>query len=206
MAAESEPEGTIKINSPCINLEKLAHRTDYLPTLKTYTNPLQHNPFFLPSGGFYVTPTDIVLRHIVYDISSSSSSPSPHLAYLRAGPRKQIFFDPTDSTRAAIVNCGGLCPGLNTVIRELVVGLWDLYGLRHIYGIQAGFRGFYSTDMAPLQLNPKMVHGWHKTGGTLLQTSRGGFHLQNIVDPIQCYGFNQLNSGILVFLTVKLGQ
>ncbi|KAK4838431.1 hypothetical protein QYF36_013660 [Acer negundo] len=192
MAAESEPEEAININSPCINLEKLPHLTDYLPTLKTYTNPLQHNPFFHPSYGFYVTPTDIVLRHIVYDISSSSSSASPHLAYLRAGPRKQIFFDPTDSTRAAIVNCGGLCPGLNTVIRELVVGLWDLYGLRHIYGIQAGYRGFYSTDMAPLQLNPKMVHGWHKTGGTLLQTSRGGFHLQNIVDAIQRYGFNQV--------------
>ncbi|KAK2654712.1 hypothetical protein Ddye_014568 [Dipteronia dyeriana] len=153
MAAESEAEGTININS--------------------------NSPY-------------VVLHHIAYDISSSSSSSaSPHLACIRAGPRKQIFFDPTDSTRAAIVNCGGLSPGLNTVIRELVVGLWDLYGLRHIYGIQVGYRGFYSSDMAPLQLNPKMVHGWHKTGGTLLQTSMGGFHLQNIVDAIQRYGFNQ---------------
>ncbi|KAK4837815.1 hypothetical protein QYF36_008650 [Acer negundo] len=53
----------------------------------------------------------------------------------------------------------------------------------------------YSRDMGPLNLNPKMVHGWHKTGGTLLQTSRGGFHLHNIVDAIQRYGFNQVNTG-----------
>ncbi|TXG68906.1 hypothetical protein EZV62_003841 [Acer yangbiense] len=161
MAAESEPEGTIKSSH----------------TEQTTSQPSKHTPI----------PSNTTLSFF-------------HPMVSTAGPRKQIFFDPTDSTRAAIVNCGGLCPGLNTVIRELVVGLWDLYGLRHIYGIEAGYRGFYSIDMAPLQLNPKMVHGWHKTGGTLLQTSRGGFHLQNIVDAIQCYGFNQLNSGILVYI------
>ncbi|KAH7572693.1 hypothetical protein ACOSP7_015943 [Xanthoceras sorbifolium] len=176
-------------NSSIINLQKLPHLTDLLPTLKTYINPLEHNPFFHPSDGFYITPTDVVLRHVVYDISGTFSSPSPLLAYLRAGPRKQIFFDPTN-TRAAIVNCGGLCPGLNTVIRELVVSLWELYGLRHIYGIQAGYRGFYSTD--PVALNPKMVHGWHKRGGTVLHTSRGGFDLHKIVDAIQTNGFNQV--------------
>ncbi|KAK1577753.1 hypothetical protein Q3G72_024499 [Acer saccharum] len=112
---ESEVEGTININNPCINLEKLPHLT------------------------------------------SSSSSPSPHLAYLRASPRR----------------CGTYMDS-------------DIF----IYGIQAGHRGFYSRDMVPFNFNPKTVHGWQKTGGTMLQTSRGGFHLHNIVDAIQRYEFN----------------
>ncbi|KAH9750028.1 ATP-dependent 6-phosphofructokinase 2 [Citrus sinensis] len=146
---------------------------------------------------------NVILRQIVYDLSSacgafSDSDPRVHVAYHRAGPRKQIFFEPKN-TRAAIVTCGGLCPGLNTVIRELVVGLWELYGVRQILGIQAGYRGFYSTTRNPLVLNPKMVRGWHKLGGTVLETSRGGFDLHQIVDAIQTNAFNQsLLSQVLV--------
>lgn len=190
-------------NSPSIsfspvNLKKVPHLTDYLQleNLKTYTNPLDQNRFFHPSHGFYVSPSDVILRQIVYDLSSacgafSDSDPRVHAAYHRAGPRKQIFFEPKN-TRAAIVTCGGLCPGLNTVIRELVVGLWELYGVRQIFGIQAGYRGFYSTTRNPLVLNPKMVRGWHKLGGTVLETSRGGFDLHQIVDAIQTNAFNQV--------------
>ncbi len=36
-----------------------------------------------------------------------------------AGPREKIFFDPAKS-KAAIVTCGGLCPGINDVIRAIV--------------------------------------------------------------------------------------
>ncbi|KAG6394183.1 hypothetical protein SASPL_144764 [Salvia splendens] len=79
---------------------------------------------------------------------------------------------------------------MNTVIRELVVGLWDLYGAHHIFGVEAGYRGFYSGE--PVALNPKMVHDWHRKGGTVLETSRGGFDLARIVDAIQDRGFNQL--------------
>lgn len=93
--------------------------------------------------------------------------------------------------RAAIVTCGGLCPGLNTVIRELVVGLWNMYGVRNIFGVKSGYRGFYSSE-EPVRLDPKMVHNWHKRGGTALETSRGGFDLQKIVDAIQHRGFNQV--------------
>ncbi|XP_006467226.3 ATP-dependent 6-phosphofructokinase 2, partial [Citrus sinensis] len=188
----------IKISFSPVNLKKVPHLTDYLQleNLKTYTNPLDQNRFFHPSHGFYVSPSDVILRQIVYDLSSacgafSDSDPRVHVAYHRAGPRKQIFFEPKN-TRAAIVTCGGLCPGLNTVIRELVVGLWELYGVRQILGIQAGYRGFYSTTRNPLVLNPKMVRGWHKLGGTVLETSRGGFDLHQIVDAIQTNAFNQV--------------
>lgn len=181
-----------------LKLQRIPHLTDYLPITdsKTFTNPLNQNRFFRPTDGFYIAHSDIVLRQIVYDLSGTFSVPSSDVAYLRAGPRQQIYFDP-HNTRVAIVTCGGLCPGLNTVIRELVVGLWELYGVRQIYGIQAGYRGFYSGE--PIQLNPKMVHGLHKRGGTVLETSRGGFDLNKIVDSIQSKGFNQVCHFVLSF-------
>lgn len=70
------------------------------------------------------------------------------------------------------------------------MGLWDLYGVRQIFGIKAGYRGFYSFQ--PVPLNPRMVHDLHRRGGTILETSRGGFDLDNIVNAIQNYGFNQV--------------
>ncbi|CAN7079256.1 unnamed protein product [Brassica oleracea var. botrytis] len=149
-------------------------------------NPLEENPCFHPSHGFYITPSDVVLSQVVYDLSDASQ---PHVAYHRAGPRREILYEPS-SVKAAIVTCGGLCPGMNTVIRELVVGLWELYGVREIYGIPAGYRGFYS--MEAVELNPKLVHNWHKKGGTVLATSRGGFDLCKIVDAIQQNGYNQV--------------
>ncbi|KAF5943502.1 hypothetical protein HYC85_017579 [Camellia sinensis] len=193
-AATGPPQQSLSF-STVQQLQSLPHLSDYLENLKTLTNPLDHNQFFHPpdADGFYLTPSDVVLRQIVYDLSSSSSdntAPSHHQSYHRAGPRKQIFFDP-DHVRAAIVTCGGLCPGLNTVIRELVVGLWDLYGVREIFGVKSGYRGFYSGG-EPVPLNPKLVHNWHKRGGTALETSRGGFDLDKIVNAIQHRGFNQI--------------
>ncbi|XP_009779364.1 ATP-dependent 6-phosphofructokinase 2 [Nicotiana sylvestris] len=172
-----------------IQLQHLTHITDYLNTLQNYTNPLDKNPFYHIVPGFYLTPADIVLRNNIIDLSGTFQSPTPSLAYHRAGPRKQILFNPS-TVKAAIVTCGGLCPGLNTVIRELVVGLWELYGVREIFGIKAGYRGFYSYE--PVLLNPKMVDDWHKRGGTVLETSRGGFDLNKIVNAIQDHGFNQV--------------
>ncbi|CAH2045980.1 unnamed protein product [Thlaspi arvense] len=157
-----------------------------LTGIRLRRNPLEENPFFHPSHGFYITPSDVILSQVVYDLSADSQ---PRYAYHRAGPRQEIMYEPS-SVKAAIVTCGGLCPGMNTVIRELVVGLWELYGVRKICGIPAGYRGFYS--MEAVELNPKLVHNWHKKGGTVLSTSRGGFDLLKIVDSIQLNGYNQV--------------
>ncbi|KAL2495656.1 ATP-dependent 6-phosphofructokinase 2 [Forsythia ovata] len=172
-----------------IKLQRLNHLTDYLPDLQIHSNPLDQNPFFHPVSEFYITPSDVILRHILHDLSGAFPSPGPYLEYHRAGPRKQIYFD-SCHVRAAIVTCGGLCPGMNTVIRELVVGLWELYGVHEIFGIRAGYRGFYSIE--PVPLNPKTVDGWHRKGGTVLETSRGGFDLHKIVNAIKDRGFNQV--------------
>nr|DAD23815.1 TPA_asm: hypothetical protein HUJ06_025278 [Nelumbo nucifera] len=172
-----------------VALRKLPHLTDYVQNLQTFTNPLEYNPFYHEPARFYISPSDVILRQIVYDLASGFPVATPHLTYHRAGPRKLIFYDPFH-VRAAIVTCGGLCPGLNTVIRELVVGLWELYGVRRIFGIKAGYRGFYSTE--PVPLDPKAVNNWHKRGGTILETTRGGFDLVKIVDAIESRRFNQV--------------
>lgn len=65
------------------------------------------------------------------------------IKFLKAGPRKDIFFN-TDNVKAAIVTCGGLCPGLNVVVREIVMSLWFNYEVRQIYGIKWGYKGFYT--------------------------------------------------------------
>ncbi|XP_061354851.1 ATP-dependent 6-phosphofructokinase 2 [Gastrolobium bilobum] len=175
-----------------IKLKEVPHLTQYVPNLQTRPNPLDQNPYFDTSRveGFYLTQSDVVLSQIANDLDLDLDlSPSPRFAYHRAGPRKLVYFEPCDA-RVAIVTCGGLCPGLNTVIRELVVGLWDLYRVREILGVTCGYRGFYSTE--PIPLNPNLVRDWHNKGGTLLHTSRGGFDLHKIVDAIQIRRFNQV--------------
>ncbi|RWW01944.1 hypothetical protein BHE74_00016469 [Ensete ventricosum] len=76
----------------------------------------------------------------------------------RAGPRKQIYYEPRE-VKAAIVTCGGLCPGLNDVIRQvediLLSFLWlqivltlEKYGVKNIVGIPYGFRGFSDEGLS----------------------------------------------------------
>merc|ERR1712139_330059 len=76
-------------------------------------------------------------------------------SFLRAGPRRKTFFDPK-TTKAAIETCGGLCPGLNTVIYHIVSSLIKLYGVEDILGIRGGFHGFYN-GVEPLKLTEKLV-------------------------------------------------
>ena len=90
-----------------------------------------------------------------------------------AGPRKRIFFDPA-RTHAAIVTCGGLCPGLNDVIRALVMVSWYRYGISNILGLRYGYEGLVkSIGHKPIALTPDIVEDIHQHGGTILGTSRG---------------------------------
>ena len=88
------------------------------------------------------------------------------------GPREYIYFDPS-RTRAGIVTCGGLCPGLNNVIRGLVLELADNYGVTDVFGFRDGFRGLADPGIAPLRLSREVVADIHNRGGTVLGTSRG---------------------------------
>lgn len=88
------------------------------------------------------------------------------------GPREYLYFDPS-RTRAGIVTCGGLCPGLNNVIRGLVLELADSYGLTDVVGFRDGFRGLADANVAPVRLSREVVADIHNRGGTILGTSRG---------------------------------
>lgn len=91
----------------------------------------------------------------------------------KAGPREKIFFDP-ETSRAGLVTCGGLCPGVNDVIRAIVMVLWYRYGVREIVGLRYGFEGLIASfNHEPLVLEPDLVEDIHKDGGTILGTSRG---------------------------------
>lgn len=116
-------------------------------------------------------------------------SPTEDWWFLKAGPRKQIYYQPKKVT-AAIVTCGGLCPGLNVVIREIVSTLANNYGVETIYGIQYGYKGFYTYNW--IELSPQNTQFIHKQGGTLLGSSRGGFDLNKIMRKIKARNVRQL--------------
>jgi 6-phosphofructokinase 1 len=111
----------------------------------------------------------------------------------RAGPRENIYFMP-EHVHAGIVSCGGLCPGINDVIRSIVRCLWYHYRVRRITGIGYGYRGFLPQYGYPTKdLNIENVDNIHRLGGTMIGTSRGGGkEVEKIVDAIE-----QLNLNVL---------
>ena len=113
------------------------------------------------------------------------------LKFLKGGPREYVYYDPK-IVRAAIVTCGGLCPGLNVVIREVVMSLHFNYEAQEIWGVKWGYKGFYSGDESWIKLTPSNVKNIHKLGGTMLGSSRGGFNADKILDSLVLRGINQV--------------
>jgi 6-phosphofructokinase 1 len=100
-----------------------------------------------------------------------------------SGPRETLFFDPP-AVRVAIVTCGGLCPGLNAVIRGLVMQLWHIYGAQDILGLRYGYHGLGNAAVEPLRLTPDQVNGIKGEGGTILGSSRGTPPTSELVDNL----------------------
>jgi 6-phosphofructokinase 1 len=108
------------------------------------------------------------------------------------GPRRRIYFDPA-STRVAIVTCGGLCPGLNDVIRGLVTELTLHYGVRDIVGFRNGFQGFIpSYGHEVMRLTTENTRDINELGGTILGISRGDQDPEAIVDCLVSMDINVL--------------
>jgi 6-phosphofructokinase 1 len=138
--------------------------------------------------GTFVTDSTYVRLPIEIDTSAAGSAQ----LFEKAGPREKIFFDPA-RTKAAIVTCGGLCPGLNNVIRSVYLQLHFHYGVNAVLGIRYGFSGFAPEAAAsPVWLNTEMVNDIHQRGGTLLGSSRGPVSADIIVDVLEQRGINIL--------------
>ena len=135
--------------------------------------------------------------HIVYDphldsiknhIAAGEDPPSMEVA----GPRKNIYFN-SPEIRAAIVTCGGLCPGLNDVIRSIFMELHYRYRVKEVLGIRYGYSGLVPrVGLPPLVLKPEMVTNIHREGGTLLGSSRGPQDISEIADFLDRMRINVL--------------
>jgi 6-phosphofructokinase 1 len=113
-------------------------------------------------------------------------------AFELAGPRNRIFFDPR-TVRCGIVTCGGLCPGINNVVRGLVLELAHGYGVRKILGFRYGYEGLISRlRHEPLALTPASVAHIHHEGGTILGSSRGSQEAAEVVDNLEALGIDIL--------------
>jgi 6-phosphofructokinase 1 len=132
----------------------------------------------------FIQDTDKVLIYDTPDYLRSLPPEEEPLCFELAGPREKIYFDPS-KVHCAISTCGGLCPGTNDVIRAIVLELYYLYGVRHIFGVRYGLQGFlpkYGHDL--VDLNPEVVANIHSFGGTILGTSRGPQDTGEIVDAL----------------------
>ena len=127
----------------------------------------------------------VIIPHDKNDIVRRIKNGEKILAFEKAGPREKIYFDPS-KIKAAIVTCGGLCPGINNVIRSLVMELNYRYGVKTIYGIRYGFMGFIPKfGYEPYILTPDMVKDIHSKGGSILASSRGRQEIGEIVDCLE---------------------
>lgn len=122
-----------------------------------------------------------------------------------AGPRQQIYFDPP-KTKCAIVTCGGLCPGINDVIRAIVMSAHHNYRCAGTFGIRYGLQGFiprYQHEI--MELTPDSVRDIHEFGGTILASSRGPQPPEDVVDALE-----RMNISILFMIggdgTMKAAQ
>lgn len=136
-------------------------------------------------------------ERIIYDVSLENfknchETGNLPVSFEKAGPRENIYFEPA-KTKVAIVTCGGLCPGLNNVIRSLVNELYYRYGISRILGIQYGYEGLISSYNHPvIELTPTMVSSIHLIGGTLLGSSRGEQDVEKMVDTLEILNINVL--------------
>ncbi|MCL1946325.1 MAG: ATP-dependent 6-phosphofructokinase [Chitinivibrionia bacterium] len=110
-----------------------------------------------------------------------------------AGPRKDIYFD-SGKVKAAIVTCGGLCPGLNNVIRDITYALRVQYGVKNVVGIRNGYMGFApESRLSVIDLTLDRVRDIHREGGTILGSARG--YGNRPKDAVNC--LEQLNANML---------
>lgn len=131
-----------------------------------------------------------------FQVEIGTGQDAPDILFEKAGPRERILFDPT-TARAAIVTCGGLCPGLNNVIRSAYLELHHNYGVKEVYGLRFGFEGLNpACGHTPLRLTTDLVDDIHRVGGTMLGSSRGpqpvpvmvDWLVENEIDILLCVG------------------
>ena len=141
----------------------------------------------------YIKTEDRVLYEKTLDsfLKHQENGTNP-VSFEKAGPREFIFFEPA-KTKVGIVSCGGLCPGLNNVIRSIVMELYYRYNVKKIIGFQYGYEGLIPSYNHPyIELNPEVVDDIHLQGGSILGSSRGDQSVSEIVETLEKNNINIL--------------
>jgi 6-phosphofructokinase 1 len=162
----------------------------------TFESPLQRHWLRADEMEVFVSDEDkILLDDSLTTVSNALTHNELPAAFELAGPRRKLFFDPAKSS-CAIVTCGGLCPGINDVIRGLTMQAYNRYGVRKIYGIRCGYEGLIKGYGHPIsELTPDAVRNIHTLGGSVLGTSRGPQDAVKIVERL-----SELNINILFII------
>jgi len=196
-------EGSEEVSNEC--------RGPKLVTRGGTVEAMRYSKFVEPDWG------EGVIQKITY--TTHDRTVPKAVGFVRAGPRQTLHFAPEKGIRAAVVTCGGLCPGLNNVIREIVDSLHNLYGAELVYGVRGGYMGFTSSEDTPYVLvssqkeehqfqsmqNPTVVVNGetkfcevisvaniHHAGGTVLAAGRGGHDTEAIVNFIKANNLQHL--------------
>jgi 6-phosphofructokinase 1 len=146
--------------------------------------------------GHMVGVDETVLDVVFLDSERAKEKKIKMHQWVRAGPRRMLYFKPDDVV-AAIVTCGGLCPGLNNVVKSVAETLLKAYGVKKVWGVMFGYKGF--LDHPFIELTEDSVKVIHKRGGTILGSSRGNDpskeeNMQKIMDRLVKEGVNQVLS------------
>ena len=172
-------------------LDKIvAHQDQYSCRVETLgecriASPVHHHEFIQDGERILITENENYLKELAEKLGHTPT-------FERAGPLEKIFHDPS-WTRVGIVTAGGLCPGLNNVIKGLVEILSFDYGVKSIFGIRYGYAGLNPKfGHQPLLLNPDVVDTIHELGGTILGSSRGQQPTEDIVDALVRMNINVL--------------
>ncbi len=149
-------------------------------------------PSPMPGVQFVNEEAHVLYQGDLREIESYQKAGKRPPCFEMAGPREKIYFDPS-KLKCGIVTCGGLCPGLNDVIRAIVLSLNHHYGVRTVFGFRYGYEGLsYRHGHTPTELTPVRVQEIHQQGGTILGSSRGSQDFSEMVDTLE-----RMNVGIL---------
>jgi len=160
------------------------------PTIKSALKPSFHHEGV--SFGFIENHDRVLLDASLENFQLCQERDEKPISFEKAGPHKHLYFEAA-KTKVAIVTCGGLCPGLNNVIRSVVNELYYRYNVNRVIGIQYGFEGFISKyNHEIIELTPQRVESIHLFGGTILGSSRGLQDVGEIVDSLISLNVNIL--------------
>lgn len=168
-----------------LNLSEEQLKIDTLGQSKI-KSPLELSTVYGDNIANFIEDTEtVILHHDRKEILERIKANKPVSAFEKAGPRERVYFDPS-KTVAGIVTCGGLCPGINNVIRTLVMQLFYRYKVTTIYGFRYGFLGFIPKQGCdPILLLPDNIKGIHEKGGSILSSSRGVQDIKEVVDCLE---------------------